>query len=210
MFAGTLLVTFVFSNIVLVTILIKTTKIKQEENKIIQTVILQPEILEPQLPTLPLYNIPLSTELQQYTFNLCNQYNLSYELVLAIMWQESKMETDAINKNRNGTKDGGLMQLNSAYHKSRAKMYDIKDFNVLNPQHNILMAVRLIKDLESSFINKGYYDDNLIFAVLGSYNMGEDGYVSYIKCRHKQPSYVYQVLAYKEQLETINTFSDFS
>jgi hypothetical protein len=72
------------------------------------------------------------------------------------------------------------------------------------------MAVRLINDLESNFIDKGYYDDSLVFAVLGSYNMGEDGYLSYIKRRHKQPSYVWQVLAYKEQLETINTFSDFS
>jgi membrane-bound lytic murein transglycosylase MltF len=126
------------------------------------------------------------------------------------MYQESKMKANIISRNSNGTKDGGLMQLNSAYHKSRAKAYNITNFNVLNPQQNILMAVRLINDLESNFIDKGYYDDSLVFAVLGSYNMGEDGYLSYIKRRHKQPSYVWQVLAYKEQLETINTFSDFS
>lgn len=43
-------------------------------------------------------------------------------LIKAIIWQESKNQQDAINRNKNNTIDVGMMQINSIHFKSLKKM----------------------------------------------------------------------------------------
>lgn len=60
-----------------------------------------------------LEEVPLSKELQLYTYNKCQEYNLRYSLVLAIMWRESGFNPNALGYNKwNDTYDSGLMQIN--------------------------------------------------------------------------------------------------
>lgn len=108
----------------------------------------------------PLYDIPLSEELQQYTFYICRHYDISeyYEMVLALMWHESDFTVDAISS----TDDYGLMQINKCNHKDLQENLGIVD--ILDPQSNIDGGVYIL----STLIEK--YED--MHKVLMAYNMG--------------------------------------
>lgn len=86
---------------------------------------------------IPIYDIPLSEELQQYTYQMCVDYDCEeqYELMLALMWKESNYTPDIISK----TNDYGLMQINVCNHKHLAEELDIDNF--LDPEQNIKAGV---------------------------------------------------------------------
>ncbi len=50
--------------------------------------------------------------LKQYTYNTAQAYGISYELVLSIIYHESRFNAGATHMNTNGTTDWGLMQIN--------------------------------------------------------------------------------------------------
>lgn len=56
-----------------------------------------------------IYCIPLERDLQEYTFDQCRANGVSYEMVLAIMEQESNYDPTAIS----ATNDYGIMQVNA-------------------------------------------------------------------------------------------------
>lgn len=117
---------------------------------------------EEQLKSLPkIYNIPLSESLQVYTYYLCKQNDLSYELVLAIMDQESDYREKVISQ----TNDYGIMQINAVNHTWLSETLDINDF--LNAEQNIKAGIYILKDLTTK------YED--LHRVLMAYNMGEYG-----------------------------------
>ncbi|HEY5588231.1 MAG TPA: lytic transglycosylase domain-containing protein [Candidatus Paceibacterota bacterium] len=162
-------------------------------------------VIEQTIPPLPQYAITLPIDLQQYTFDLCNRLNFSYTLVLSIMWEESRMTVKARNRVGWTTYDG-LMQLSSSYYKGWAKQYNITNFNPFNARQNIEVATRKLKDLEIYYMDEGYFDDYLAFAVVGAYGLGINGYATYIKKHKHQPKYVLDSYEYKEQLETVSKF----
>lgn len=49
------------------------------------------------------------------------KYNLSADLLKAMAWVESRLKTDAINGNSDGSYDYGLMQINSRWHEILGK-----------------------------------------------------------------------------------------
>lgn len=49
------------------------------------------------LPDEYLDEIPLSNEFQTYLYNLCDEYNISYSLVVSLIWRESIFDPDAHN-----------------------------------------------------------------------------------------------------------------
>ena len=51
-------------------------------------------------------------DLKEYTSEVCEENDIPYELVLAIIYNESRFQSEATGYNKNGTKDYGLMQLN--------------------------------------------------------------------------------------------------
>lgn len=104
----------------------------------------------PPAPTIPIYAIALSPELQQYTYDMCVQYNVSehYELVLALMWQESSFKADTISS----TNDYGLMQINESNHGWLRKKFGDIDF--LNAEQNIQAGVYMLSDYLLSYTNE--------------------------------------------------------
>lgn len=106
---------------------------------------------------IPKYDIPLSAELQEFTYKKCVQYDVDYIMALAIMQEESGYQPDVI-------KDGnyGLMQINESNHQYLRDTLGTKDF--LDPKQNIEAGVFWL-----SGIYKNNSDPEKILMV---YNMG--------------------------------------
>ena len=110
-----------------------------------------------------IYNIPLADDLQLYTYNLCEEYDITlhYPLVLAVMGHESRYDEKVISR----TNDYGLMQINKVNHNWLCEKLSITDF--LDAKQNIHAGVYML----STYLNK--YDT--VNEALMAYNMGEGG-----------------------------------
>jgi soluble lytic murein transglycosylase-like protein len=120
-----------------------------------QTTLVSTEQME---PPVPLYDIPLSPELQKYTYEKCVGYDVDYIMALAIMKKESNFQSDLISQGG----DCGIMQINRSnldYLKSSLGTTDIMD-----PKQNIEAGIFWL-----SGIYKNFSDPNQILMV---YNMG--------------------------------------
>ena len=111
-----------------------------------------------------LSGIPMSYELQQYTFERCKELNLDYEWVLAIMWRESRFQVDAVNVNANGTKDSGIMQINDVNKDWLFHEHGID--NLMDPMQNIDAGTAML----AQFVEKYGEHDALM-----AYQYGETG-----------------------------------
>lgn len=109
------------------------------------------------------YDIPLSKELQLYTYTRCVDYGIPehYELVLAMMWQESNYTPDLIS----ATDDYGIMQINACNHEWLSDLLGTTNF--LDVYQNIDAGTYII----SKMLLK-YGDEH---KALMAYNMGENG-----------------------------------
>ena len=109
------------------------------------------------------YDIPLSKELQLYTYTRCVDYGIAdhYELVLAMMWQESNFTPDTISK----TNDYGIMQINACNHEWLRDVLGTTNF--LDTSQNIDAGTYIISKLLIK-----YEDEH---KALMAYNMGERG-----------------------------------
>lgn len=112
---------------------------------------------------MPIYDIPLSEELQRYTYERCVFYNCveHYEIVLAIMWQESNYRPDLISS----TDDYGIMQINKCNHEFLKKNLGIVD--MLDAKDNIDAGTYIISCLLSKYETP--------HEALMAYNMGSVG-----------------------------------
>lgn len=159
---------------------------------------------------MPKYNISLSKELQEYTWNLCNEYKLSYEMVLSLIYQESRFNPKAINYNSNNTYDSGITQINSKYLKYHCKLVgiDYKNFDVFNPYQAIELTVKLLNYYKEHWKEKGFDSEEELFdLVLGSYNMGMSSMHKKIKTsRSLSNKYSRIVLKHKLDLEKYGEF----
>lgn len=122
----------------------------------------EPQQTEPSKPTPPQLEIPLSEELQQYTYQRCEYDNELYFLVIAIMKQESNFKLDAISKDGH---DFGPMQIRDNNLEELEKQFGPID--LMNPFDNIKCGVYKIKKL----IHKYEYKNLALMA----YNCGETG-----------------------------------
>lgn len=109
------------------------------------------------------YDIPLSKDLQLYTYNRCVEYGIPehYELILAMMWQESNYTPDIIS----ATDDYGIMQINACNHEWLSDLLGTTNF--LDVYQNIDAGTYII----SKMLLK-YGDEH---KALMAYNMGENG-----------------------------------
>lgn len=123
--------------------------------------------LEPELTqTIPKYDIPLSAELQEYTYQRCEALGLvapgvDYPTVLALMGKESAYTADAVSS----TDDYGLMQINAVNHDWLREELGITDF--LDAEQSIDAGTEMLARLSDK-----YSDPH---KVLMAYNMGEGG-----------------------------------
>lgn len=136
-----------------------------------------------------IYNIPLAEDLQEYTFTLCQEHGIDYEIVLALMDQESSYRPNLISK----TNDYGLMQINKVNHEWLKRELEIKDF--LDPQESIQAGTRMLGDLF-----KKYEDPH---KALMAYNFGEGGAKKHWKQGTYSSKYSRSVMAKADKLKEV-------
>jgi len=118
-----------------------------------------------------IYDVKLDYDLQSYIYELCNEYQLSYSLVISIIWRESMFDSTAYNNNCKG-----LMQINEPIHKNRMKRLGVN--NLYNPYQNVLVGIDYLSQLFNTYGNDIHF-------VLMVYNGGE----SYAKRLYKNGFY---------------------
>jgi soluble lytic murein transglycosylase-like protein len=164
------------------------------------------KLIEEAPEPMPEYEISLSYSLQKYTFNLCNTYDLSYSLVLSLMYQESKFNPDAINVNKNQSRDEGICQLNQNFSMELASRagYSEDKFDAFNARHNIKTAIVHLNGLREYWKTQGYdSDEDLFWLILGSFNRGTTGMKTYMKNNGTMVTdYALNLAKWKELLET--------
>lgn len=146
----------------------------------------EPETEPDPAPTVRIYDIPLSEELQAFTFNLCEEYGVDYEMVLAIMDKESDYTASAISK----SSDYGIMQINKINHKWLTEELEVTDF--LDPEQNIRCGIYMLADLMKK------YDDP--HRVLMAYNMGERGAREYVAKGNTSSAYSRYIMQLRDKL----------
>lgn len=130
-------------------------------------------------------NIPLSSELQQYLFDLCAQRNLDYKMCLAIIKHESNFNAKALG----GGSNYGFFQINKCNHKKLSST--LKTANKpFDAETNINWGTYILSCLFDKYA-ESYTGENLLKAVLSAYNRGEGGFAkngfakAYIKGYYK-------------------------
>ena len=138
------------------------------------------------------YDIPLSKDLQLYTYNKCVEYGIPdhYELVLAMMWQESNYTADLVSS----TNDYGIMQINSCNHSWLVDL--LGPTNFLDASDNINAGVYVISKLLIK-----YGDEH---KALMAYNMGEHGASLNWQAGNYTSNYSRGVVAKREAIEANN------
>jgi hypothetical protein len=119
-------------------------------------------------------DIPLSYELQHYTYQRCLDEKLDYEMVLALMWRESGFQVDAVGHNTNGTQDSGVMQINDVNKGWLQEDHGIT--NLMDPYQNIDAGTIILGDFTKKYGAQ---------AALMAYQYGEQG----MKKKHAQGIY---------------------
>ena len=101
-------------------------------------------------------------KIQLYTYYLCKEYGIRYDLVVAVIEKESGYVFDKVG---DGGKSIGYMQINENCHKDR--MQELGDTDLTDPYQNIEVGI----DYLASLIDKyGTIQD-----ALTAYNQGETG-----------------------------------
>lgn len=91
-------------------------------------------------------------------------FNIESELLYAIAQQESAMKPDAIGRNRDGSTDLGLMQINSS-HMKRLKKMGISEKQLLHdPCISVIVGASILSDMMKIY---GYS-----WEAVGAYNAG--------------------------------------
>lgn len=130
--------------------------------------------------------------LKQYTWQVAQHYNVSYELVLAIIYNESRFVPGLTHVNSNGTTDWGLMQVNDVC------------FDLLHRQLGIQSMEELLdpyKSIQAGCAILGYhrrYVDNEEDALL-RYQVGAGNYQAY-KEMGKVPVVHTKTIGWRDQL----------
>ena len=112
-------------------------------------------------------DIPLSDELQEYTYQTAQKYNVDYDLILAIMQTESQF-TNTISDNG---EDIGLSQINVINAEWLYKEYGL--YNLMDEHQNIEACAVILSKLSDKFDSEN--------EVVMAYNLGEGKAQKYIK-----------------------------
>ena len=132
------------------------------------------EILEGNYTTTtdkPLYlrDIPLSCELQSYTYETAEKYGVNYDLMLAIMQTESQFK----NVVSDNGEDIGLCQINTVNAEWLYTDYGI--YNLMDERQNIEACAIILNKLQGQFDTESH--------VVMAYNLGAAKAQKYIQSR---------------------------
>ena len=95
------------------------------------------------------FDVPLEEELQDYIFDICDEYSVDPELIVSMIFHESNFDSAVIGENDSGY-SYGLMQIMPRWNYDRMERLGCLD--LLNPYQNVRVGV----DLLAEYIEKGY------------------------------------------------------
>ena len=114
-----------------------------EETESVEIEIIEEEILfdvaEPE--PVKYFDVPLSTELQDHIFALCEEHNIAPGIIIAMIESESNYKADAIGDSGNSV---GLMQIQSRWNQER--MDRLGCHNLLDPFQNVTVGIDLVAE----------------------------------------------------------------
>lgn len=126
-------------------------------------------------------------ELKEYTERVCKEYGVSHSIVLGIIWNESRFNSNATNLNSNGTTDYGLMQLNDVTFDFLSETIGLKSMDELyDAKTNILAGVNILSHYKE--------DTNNDLIALIKYQVGEGGYQSMLQTGSEPNKAFYSVV----------------
>lgn len=102
---------------------------------------------------------PLSKELQQEIFDICEKYNVSFEFVMAVINRESRFD---INAEGDGCESVGLMQVQEKWHSELMEELGVTD--LYDPVENVEVGVALLANY--------FAEHEDVYFVLMKYNGG--------------------------------------
>ena len=92
-----------------------------------------------------LFFIPLFLHAKSYYVESGEMFNVEPQLLWVIDKTEFIFDTKALNKNKNGTYDIGIMQINSIHLPELKEKYNIKKEDLYNPRVNIHIGAMILK-----------------------------------------------------------------
>lgn len=162
-----------------------------EQTKEVEVVVAEP--VEVKVASIYNPDIPMPKEHQEYLYDLCQTYGLSYKKTLAVIQHESVFDPNATNP----TNDYGYFQINQVNHASLSEKLNTKN-SPFNPYVNMQWGTYMLADLYTYWSEKGYHGQGLDDAVWSSYNRGKSGFM-------KNGHAVAYVNKMKASIETINS-----
>lgn len=108
-----------------------------------------PDVKAPEPPGRTYFDVPLEEELQDYIFDICEEYGVDPELIVSMIFHESNFDSAVIGENDSGY-SYGLMQIIPRWNYDRMERLGCLD--LLNPYQNVHVGV----DLLAEYIEKGY------------------------------------------------------
>ena len=134
------------------------------------------------------------SELKEYTRELCEEKGVNESIVLGIIWNESRFQSDAMGHNTDGTTDYGLMQLNTVTLPFLRENVGINSMEeTLDAKTNIECGVSLL-EYYNSFSGGDYESLKMYQTGVGAYNKGV-----------VHPAYTRVVEASEEYQEVVDT-----
>lgn len=132
------------------------------------------------------YDVPLSKDLQDHIFNLCDEKGIEYQVAMALIHTESRFDATCVGDSGNSL---GLMQIQPRWHYERMERLGCDD--LLDPYQNVTVGLDLFSDLLEEYGEVEY--------ALMAYNGGgayadsmiESGLIS---------DYAYSVISYADEL----------
>lgn len=101
-------------------------------------------------------------KMQVYTYCVCKQYGVRYDLVVALIEKESGYKFDEVGDDGHSI---GYMQIYEEWHKDRMESLNVTDLR--NPYQNVLVGIDHLSELIERY---GTIQD-----ALAAYNYGEQG-----------------------------------
>ena len=133
-----------------------------------------------------LWEVPLEEELQLHIADLCEEYHIQPELVLAVIEQESQYNPEAIGDSGNSL---GLMQIQPYWHSKRMQQLGCDD--LLDPYQNVTVGL----DILAEKLAKGSTEWALM-----AYNGGNQ-YADALQARGVVSEYAEAVIMLAEELK---------
>lgn len=131
-------------------------------------------------PTVFLYDVPLSKELQIHITNLCEKHHIDPAIVVSMIFWESSFRADVMGDNGDSY---GLMQIQPKWHYER--MQKLGCTNLLDPFQNVTVGVDILAEQIARY-------NGDIAKALTAYNQGH--YYGTVT------QYAKNILAYAEEI----------